>query len=126
MSRLSEPLRTLDDVKERAKASTNYRYFFSKDTLYWWSCRVSDTTYPVASTGGCFFVMSTRDRRSSTPTPRYYCVRYMSPDGRIHDETQLMAYKTGATAHRRAHLAMLRVEADPTTAPGYEAREGQS
>ena len=73
------------------------RYFFERDTLRFFKCRVSERTYPALD-GRTFFVTSERHQND----PRRYTVRVTRDGANIDKVGGFQAYPDARTAHAAA------------------------
>jgi hypothetical protein len=86
--------KSLDDIK---LANERVGYFFSPDTMRFFSSRISRTVYPNAY--GTYFVTS---ERNSEDDDRRYTVRHATPDGFIFTVGEFQQYGTPHQAHKAA------------------------
>ena len=73
----------------------NGRYFFSTDSMRFFSSRVHEKVY-----GGCFFVTS---EQFNWNEPRLYTVRCMDNDGNVYTMDEFQRFDTRSQAHWFAH-----------------------
>lgn len=77
---MTQPLRTIQQAKEANKGAGHH--YFSKDTMAYFSSRVSSDTKPVD--GGLLFVTSEQFRPFRGPAePRKYSVRFIRNTGEV-------------------------------------------
>lgn len=95
-------LRSLSEIKNAARDGAS-PYWFDKNTVEFFSSRVSSNVYPVD--GGAYFVTSEQDDSASTWHPRLYTVRHCTDDGVVTTIGEFQQYDSLSAAHAAARIA---------------------
>lgn len=89
--------KTIKDIKDAAARSEDSLYWFSPDTLKFFSSRIGSKIYPTD--GGAFFITS---EQRDEDEPRLYSVRFAHNDGTIETASAFMEFDRAESAHVRA------------------------